>query len=129
MYICICMAYLRLQQHARDIGFQTLLNCSVEPVVFVMGKFTRLDAFARGQILALAEEGLKPSAIRKKVTKKDGKSLPTQRCVQATIKKAAANPEWRGENADGGPGRPQIIPAALQKNSPNLSSKSEERTT
>ena len=33
--------------------------------------FARLDAFARGQIVALAKEGYKAPAIRKRVLKKD----------------------------------------------------------
>ena len=76
--------------------------------------FARLDAFARGQIVALAGQGMKAPTIRMKVRKKDGKR-PTPRAVRDTIDKARANPEWRGENQDGGPGRNKLINDKVQK--------------
>lgn len=79
-----------------------------------MGKFARLDAFARGQIVALAREGFGPKEIAKKVRKKN-KQPPTIRAVRDTVAKSNANPSWRGENGPGGPGRPSLLPKALQK--------------
>ena len=79
-----------------------------------MAKFARLDAWGRAQIVTLAGQGVKPKQIRRSVRKKDGRR-PTVRAVQATIAKAARDPQWRGENAPGGPGRKQIIPESVQR--------------
>lgn len=76
--------------------------------------FSRLDAFARGQIVALGNEGLPPTQIARKVRKKDG-TRPQLRAVQKTIAKAKAEPRWRGENAAGGPGRQPTLTGAQQK--------------
>jgi hypothetical protein len=80
----------------------------------VKASFARLDAFARGQIVALAGKGFKAPAIRKAVLKKDGLK-PTPRAVRDTIAKWNSNPEWRGENHSQGSGRRRIIDAVLQK--------------
>jgi len=74
--------------------------------------FARLDAFARGQVIALHGVGLKPKQIRKTIRKKDA-SRPTPRAIRDCIKKFAENPEWRGENK-AGPGRHRIINDKLQ---------------
>ena len=50
-------------------------------------KFTRLDAWARGQIVILAKSGLKAPEISKLVTKADGKTHPTPRAVRDTVAK------------------------------------------
>ena len=48
--------------------------------------YARLDVWARAQIVAYADSGLKPQSIVSKVTKKDG-SRPKLRAVQKTILK------------------------------------------
>lgn len=58
----------------------------------------RLDAFARGQIVALGREGYSTSSIVSKVRKSDG-SRSKPRIVNKTILKARLNPKWRGEKA------------------------------
>ena len=63
----------------------------------------RLDAFARGQIIAHADSVLSPSAIAAKVKKKEDKT-PKVQAVRKTIAKKNKSPEWRGANAPGGPG-------------------------
>ena len=73
----------------------------------------RLDAFARGQIVALAAKKYKAPAIRKSVQKKDGER-PCARAVRDTIAKHRANPESRGKD-EAGPGRDRIIDEELQK--------------
>ena len=78
-----------------------------------MGKFARLDAFARGQIVPLCGEGVKPRDVVKKVKKTNGKP-PTPRAVRDVVKAHKANPEWRGEHP-GGPGRKRLIDDKLQK--------------
>ena len=78
-----------------------------------MGKFARLDRFARGQIVALCGEGIKPRDVVKKVIKTDGKR-PTPRAVRDCVKAHEANPKWRGEHP-AGPGRKRLIDDKLQK--------------
>ena len=78
----------------------------------VKASFSRLDAFARGQIVALAGEGMKGPEIRKKVKKKDQR-FPSTRAIRATIAKARKHPEWRGENR-AGPGRNKVICDKMQ---------------
>ena len=72
---------------------------------------SRLDAFARGQIVAYAEARVPVVTIAKKVLKKDG-TRPKPRAVRKTIRKAKLNPSWRGENSPGGPGRPSTLSKA-----------------
>ena len=61
-------------------------------------KCTRLDAWARGQIVVLAKRGVKAPEISKLVTKADGKTHPTPRDVRDTVGKREGDPDWRGEN-------------------------------
>lgn len=75
--------------------------------------FARLDAFARGQISALARQGQTSPMIRKAVRKKDGQ-MPSDRAVRGIVAKALANPKWRGEHG-AGPGRPATISAKVLK--------------
>ena len=70
--------------------------------------YARLDVWARAQIVAYADSGLKPQSIVSKVTKKDG-SRPQLRAVQKTILKKKNDPEWRGQNNRPGPGRPGAL--------------------
>ena len=86
---------------------------ATDMVRVMKSSFAWLDAFARGQIIALANKGYKPRDIGASVVKKD-KTRPTLRAVRDAVAKWRANPEWRGENK-AGPGRPRIIDAVLQK--------------
>ena len=63
--------------------------------------------------MALAREGIPASAIVRKVQKKD-KTHPSVRAVQATIAKAKADVNWRGENV-GGPGRSCALTPLLRR--------------
>ena len=73
----------------------------------------RLDAWARGQIVAYAKAGMAPVKIARKVRKADG-TLPKVRSVQKTICKAKADPSWRGQNSAAG-GRPPILSSMEKK--------------
>ena len=73
----------------------------------------RLDAFARGKIIGLAEGGLTHDEILTRVTKTDG-SPPTLRSVEATLARARDVPEWRGKDSTAG-GRPRELSDAEQK--------------
>ena len=81
--------------------------------------YARLDTWARAQIVTYHECGLRPTAIIKKVRKKDG-TKPTVRGVRKTIAKKKLNPDWRGQNAPGGPGRKAIISEAQKTKLYNL---------
>ena len=77
-------------------------------------KFTRLDAWARGQIIILSKQGYKLLAIRSLVTKPDGKTNPCARAVRDTLAHHEKDPSWRGENP-AGPGRNSVIDPAQRK--------------
>ena len=77
-------------------------------------KFTRLDAWARGQIIILSKRGYKSPAIRSLVSKPDGKTNPCVRAVRDTLAHHEKDPSWRGENP-GGPGRNSVIDPAQRK--------------
>ena len=77
-------------------------------------KFTRLDAWARGQIIILSKQGYKAPAIRSLVTKPDGKTNPCVRAVRDTLAHHEKDPSWRGENP-AGPGRNFVIDPAQRK--------------
>ena len=77
-------------------------------------KFTRLDAWARAQVIMLAKQGYKSPQIRFMVTKADGKTNPCARAVRDTISHHKNDPSWRGENTSG-PGRNSVIDPAQRK--------------
>ena len=77
-------------------------------------KFTRLDAWARGQIIILSKQGYKSPAIRSLVSKLDGKTNPCARAVRDTLAHHEKDPSWRGENP-AGPGRNSVIDPAQRK--------------
>ena len=91
-----------------------------------MGKFARLDAFARVQIVALSAEGYKPLQIRKKVEKTDGKR-PKARAIRDCVTRFREDPDWRGGHP-GGPGRDQLIDTKLQKRIQSLVFKEHRKT-
>ena len=70
-----------------------------------MTKYARLDAFARGQIVALAKAGWRAARIRRTVRKPNGRRATVQ-AVRRTIRKAARDPQWRGGRVPAG-GRPR----------------------
>ena len=69
--------------------------------------FSRLDAFARGQIHGLRQAGKPRSVITKLVKKRDG-THPTMRAVDAVLRKKRDHPQWRGDDSRGG-GRPRAL--------------------
>ena len=73
----------------------------------------RLDAFARGAICALADEGVERAEIQKKVNKKDG-TRPHIRAIDAVLAKKREDPEWRGQDSQAG-GRPRALTDAQQR--------------
>ncbi len=85
-----------------------------------MGKatFSRLDAFARGQICGMRAAGTARRSIRKTVKKTDGTS-PTLRAVDGVLAMKKADPEWRGEPSRAG-GRPRALTKAQTKELLNL---------
>ena len=61
-------------------------------------KCSRLDAWARGQIIILSKQGYKSPAIISLATKPDGKTNPCARAVRDTLAHHEKDPSWRGEN-------------------------------
>jgi hypothetical protein len=81
----------------------------IRPLLFcTMGKYGRLDAFARGQILGLRQGGAGRLEITRLVKKKDGKH-PTVRTVDNILSTKEADPSWHGEDSRAG-GRPAALP-------------------
>ena len=74
-----------------------------------MGKYARLDAFTRGQIVGLRQAGKTRGEITRLVRKKDGKR-PTVRSVDNVLSKKKADPTWHGEDSSAG-GRPPSLSA------------------
>ena len=58
----------------------------------------RLDAFSRGAICALAENGFERTEIQKQVFKKDGTN-PHIRAVDGVLAKKREDPNWRGQDS------------------------------
>ena len=79
---------------------------SISPCIRKMS-YARLDVWARAQIVAYADSGLKPQSIVSKVMK--NVTRPKLRAVQKTISKKKNDPEWRGQNNRPGPGRPGAL--------------------
>ena len=67
----------------------------------------RLDAFSRGAICALAENGFERTEIQKQVFKKDGTN-PHIRAVDGVLAKKREDPNWRGLDSQAG-GRPRAL--------------------
>lgn len=82
-------------------------------VSIVSGSMKQMDEFTRGRIVGLAEAGVKPSAIAKKVRQTDGMP-PKADAVRKTIRKHKVNGKWRGER-QAGSGRPSILSDATRK--------------
>jgi len=75
--------------------------------------WARLDAFARGQICALRNEGLERHEICDRVLKKD-LTHPSLRAVDAVLEKKRSSPGWRGEDSRAG-GRPPALSTTQTK--------------
>ena len=75
--------------------------------------FARLDAFTRGQIVGLRQEGATRASIVKRVKKLDG-TRPSIRAVDAVLAKKAASPAWHGEDSSAG-GRPRTLTTVQAK--------------
>ena len=58
----------------------------------------RLDAFSRGAICALAENGFERTEIQKQVFKKDGTNSHI-RAVDGVLAKKCEDPNWRGQDS------------------------------
>ena len=82
-------------------------------------KYRRLDAWGRGQAVALAEEGYSSREIAQRVRKAPrGRRLgphPDARSVRHLVRKARQDPSYRGESRPGPGRKPQLTEKEQQK--------------
>ena len=103
---------LKNQEPATNHQFFCTMPASVD-------KYRRLDAWGRGQAVALAEEGYSSSEIAQRVREAPmGGRLgphPDARSVRHLVRKARQDPSYRGESRPGPGRKPQLTEKEQQK--------------